>query len=135
VVRSLALQVGRVAVVAVGDQRAPRVQVVGHSPQHVRVGDGPHPVPQAVGQLGVHDERRPPRRAGGRHGRRRRTATVVDQEDRLEVGADRLVQGEPVAHGAGDGVLVRQHDPVLGGREPSAPTSPRCTCPSGADCS
>jgi hypothetical protein len=80
---------------------------------------------EPVGELGVDDQVRTVGRAGGRHDRGRRAATVVDQEDRLEVGADRLVQREPVAHGAGDGVLVRQHDAVLAGVSPARRPSPR----------
>jgi hypothetical protein len=74
-------------------------------------------VPQPVGQLGVDEQRRTLRAARRRDRRRCGPAAVVDQEDRLEVGPHGLVEREAVTDGASDGVLVRQDDAVLRGRE------------------
>jgi hypothetical protein len=74
-------------------------------------------VPQAVRELGVDHQCRTVWGPGGRHGSSRHATAVVDEEDRLQIGTDGLVEGQAVADGAGDGVLVRQDDAVLGRRQ------------------
>ena len=71
---------------------------------------------QAVRQSGVQDQHR----SGLRNlsdGPAGCPAAVVHQEDRLKIGLDSRVERQTVADRASHGVLVRQHDVVLGRRQ------------------
>ncbi len=61
---------------------------------------------------------------GGQPGGHRARATVVEQEDRLQVGLGGLHQLAPAEHRPGHHVLVRQHDPRLGRGQPHRPDQP-----------
>jgi hypothetical protein len=105
-------------VVTVRAHRDPPVQVGRDGAQQVRVGQLPQPVPQPVAQRHVDEGRGPVRVTDGLA---RGAAAAVHEEDRLEVGLDRLVEREPVGDGPGHGALVRQHDAVLRRREGDGP--------------
>ena len=128
----LPTQVGGVAVVPVGDQGLACVQVRRDGCEGRRVRQRPEPVAYAVAQEGVHQQRAligpscAVHRADSSAGR---PAAVVDQEDRLQVGADGRVQGKPIAHRAGHRALVRQDDPVLRRAESEHPHQPALDVP------
>ena len=96
--------------VPVGDQCLPRLQVRLDGRQRGGLGQRPEPVPDAVLGHGL-DQRRLGR--GRVDHADRLPATVIDQQDRLEVGPGRAHQLQPVGHRAGHHVLVRQHDPLV----------------------
>jgi hypothetical protein len=96
-------------VVTVGDQGLPRRQVAGHPLVQRGVLDRPDPLGQAV--LGSGLQGRRPGRDLVQH-RSRVAATVVHEQDRLQVGSCRAHQLEPVGDRPGHDVLVRQDDPV-----------------------
>ena len=118
----LALQVRGVPVVTVGDQRRAGQQVLGDSLVDRLVGDRPQPVAQPVREHLV-DEQSGTERAGVHRGDGGAggPTTVVDQEDRLEVGLDRGVEREPIADRPGHRVLVGQDDVVFRRAEPERP--------------
>ena len=114
-IRSWYCEVVRVAVMAVGDRRAPVEEVGGDRLELGGVVDGPDPVPYAVGWSWSRERgaliRRGDKRRGG-------AAAFVDQEDRLEVRLRGGRQREPIADRAGHGVLVGQHDAGVGPGQP-----------------
>jgi hypothetical protein len=110
--------------VPVGDQRLPRGQVSRHGRVLGRVGHGPERVPQAITGTGAQQ-----RRPGGGHlvseaGRGAACGSVVEQEDRLQVGLGRLHELPPARYRPGHDILVRQHDPGGGRGEPQRADQP-----------
>ncbi len=118
---ALHLEVGRVTVVPVGDQRLPRGQVRRHRRVLSGVGHGPEPVPCAV--RGLRAQQRWPGRGHlvnqpGRGAAGLPVSAVVQQENRLQVRLGRLHELPPARYRPRHDIFVRQHDPRTGRGEP-----------------
>jgi hypothetical protein len=125
----LHLQVRGVAVVPVRDQGLPGREIGGDLRQRGRVGDRPQGVPDAVAGVGAQHGRPGRRDLPGHPGGAARRAvpghpTLVEQEDRLQVGLGGLHQLPAAAHRARHHILVRQHDPGPGRGQPHRADQP-----------